>query len=98
MALKIMPLRDQVIIEPQSPEETTKSGIVIPDTADRDRPEQGKVVAVGPGRIDDGERIKPEVKKGDLVLFAKYGPTEITIDGKDYLIAKESDLLAILEQ
>ncbi|MEX2008122.1 MAG: co-chaperone GroES [Candidatus Spechtbacterales bacterium] len=95
--MKIRPLRDQVIIEPQTPEEVTKSGIVIPDTADRDRPEQGKVVAVGPGRTEDGERIAPEVKKGDTVLFAKYGPTEITVDGKDYLIAKETDILAILE-
>jgi chaperonin GroES len=96
---RIVPLRDNVIIEPQSPEEKTKSGIVIPETADRDRPEQGVVVAVGPGKVaDDGSRVAPEVKKGDSVLFSKYGPTEIKIEGTEYLIAKEDDILAILEK
>lgn len=96
--MRIKPLKDNVIIEPQSPEEVTKSGIVIPDTAEKNRPEQGVVVAVGPGKIsENGDRIPLEVKKGDTVLFTKYGPNEIEINDKEYLIAKEDDILAILE-
>ncbi|MDP4010537.1 MAG: co-chaperone GroES [Candidatus Spechtbacteria bacterium] len=96
--VRIIPLRDQIIIEPKSPEEVTESGIVIPDTAEKNRPERGTVVAVGPGKKNrDGKRIEPEVKKGDDVLFSKYGPTEIEINGKEYLIAKEDDILAVLE-
>lgn len=96
--MKIKPLKDNVIIEPKSPEEVTKSGIVIPDTAEKNRPEQGVVVAVGPGKISkNGDRIPLEVKKGDTVLFTKYGPNEIEINDKEYLIAKEDDILAILE-
>ncbi|MEX0869852.1 MAG: co-chaperone GroES [Candidatus Spechtbacterales bacterium] len=95
---RIIPLRDNIIIEPQTPEEKTKSGIVLPDTAEKNRPEQGTVVAVGPGKASkDGNRVAPEVKKGDVVIFSKYGPTEIEINDKDYLIAKEDDILAILE-
>lgn len=95
--LRITPLRDQIIIEPQSPEEVTESGILIPDTASKNRPEQGVVVAVGPGkRSKDGKRIPVEVQKGDRVLFSKYGPNEIEINGTEYLIAKEEDILAIL--
>ena len=94
----VLPLRDNVIIEPQSKQEITESGIVIPDTADKERPEQGTVVAVGPGRVgEDGTRIPMEVKKGQTVLFSKYGPNEIKIKGTEYLIAKEEDILAILE-
>ncbi|OGZ59180.1 MAG: co-chaperone GroES [Candidatus Spechtbacteria bacterium RIFCSPLOWO2_12_FULL_38_22] len=94
----IQPLRDNVIIEPKSPEEMTKSGIIIPDTADQKRPEQGTVVAVGPGKkMKDGSKVPLDVKKGDVVLFSKYGPTEIEVNGKEYLIAKEEDILAILE-
>jgi len=91
--MKIKPLADQVLIEPISTEEKTASGIILPDTADKEKPEQGKVVEVGPGR--DKEM---SVKKGDLVLFNKYGPNEIKIDNKEYLIAKEEDILAILEK
>ncbi len=95
---KIKPLADRVLIEPMSKEEKTKSGIVLPDTADKERPEQGKVLAVGPGKVDDnGKLVKPSVKRGDVVLFSKYGPNEIKVDGKEYLIAKEEDILAILE-
>ena len=95
--LRVTPLRDQIIIEAQLPEEVTESGIVIPDTAEKNRPEQGVVVAVGPGkRSKDGKRIPIEVQKGDRVLFSKYGPNEIEINGKEYLIAKEEDILAIL--
>ncbi len=91
--MNIKPLADRVLIEPISTEEKTKSGIILPETADKEKPEQGKVVAVGPGRGN-----KPvNVKKGDIVLFTKYGPNEIKIDNKEYLIAKEEDILAILE-
>jgi len=96
--MMIQPLRDNVIIEPKSPEEMTKSGIIIPDTADQKRPEQGTIVAVGPGKkMKDGSKVPLDVKKGDVVLFSKYGPTEIEVNGKEYLIAKEEDILAILE-
>ncbi len=100
--MKIRPLGDRVLIEPVSDEEVKKFGkvsIVMPQTAGKERPEQGKVVAVGSGRWDkDGKKRVPlEVKKGDTVLFTKYGPNEIKIDGKEYLIAKEDDILAILE-
>lgn len=100
--MKIKPVADRVLIEPMTSEEVKKIGkisIVMPQTADKERPEQGKVVAVGPGRFDeDGERRIPmSVKKGDTVLFTKYGPNEIKVDGKEYLIAEEKDILAILE-
>lgn len=84
----IKPLDDRVLIEPMSNEQKTKSGIVLPDTADKEKPEQGKVIAIGPN-------VKG-VKKGDIVLFTKYGPNEVKIKNKDYLIAKEEDILAIL--
>lgn len=94
----IKPLDDRVLIEPISNEEKTKSGIVLPDTADKEKPEQGRVVAVGPGRIDsNGKRIPMSVKKGDIVLFTKYGPNEVKIKNKEYLIAKEEDILAIID-
>ena len=91
--MEIKPLADRVLIEPISVEDKTKSGIILPDTAEKEKPEQGRVVAVGPGTPK-----KPvSVKKGDIVLFTKYGPTEIKIDNKEYLIAREEDILAILE-
>ena len=96
--LKIKPLGDRVLIEPASKEEKTKSGIFLPETADKEKPEQGKVMAVGPGLPGkDGKIVKLSLKKGDKVLFSKYGPSDIKVDGKDYLIAKEEDILAILE-
>ena len=96
--MKLKPLRDHVILEPVTAEEKTKGGIVLPETVDKERPEQGKVVAVGPGRINlKGQRVPMEIKKGDIVLFAKYGPNEVKVDGKEYLVAKEEDILAILE-
>lgn len=95
--MQIQPLRDNVIIEPTSPEEVTASGIIIPDTADKEKTEQGTVVAVGPGKKNkDGSVVSLDIKKGDVVLFSKYGPTEIEVAGTDYLIAKEEDILAIL--
>jgi len=91
--MNIKPLADRVLIEPMAVEEKTKSGIILPDTADKEKPEQGKVVEVG-----SGTPKKPmTVKKGDIVLFTKYGPNEIKINNKEYLIAREEDILAILE-
>ncbi|MBZ9572932.1 co-chaperone GroES [Patescibacteria group bacterium] len=96
--MKIKPLSDHILIEPISQEEKTKSGILLPETAEKERPEQGKVIAVGSGRrLPSGRRIPLEVKKGDTVLFTKYGPNEIKVGDKEYLIAKEEDILAILE-
>lgn len=98
---KIKPLGDRILLEALSKEELegrTKSGIVIPDTAEKERPEQGKVIAVGEGRrTDQGTLIPLDIKVGQRVLFSKYGPTEIKVDDKEYLIAKEEDILAILE-
>ncbi|HXV26439.1 MAG TPA: co-chaperone GroES [Candidatus Paceibacterota bacterium] len=95
--MKIKPLRDHVLIEPVK-EEVKKGGIILPDTAHKERPEQGKVIAVGPGRTDEnGKLIKPAVAKGDIVLFTKYGPNQIKVDEKEYLIAEEKDILAIVE-
>ncbi len=99
--IKLKPLGERVLLEPLSKEELegrTKSGIVIPDTAEKERPEQGKVIAVGEGRrTEDGKLIPLSLKKGQRVLFSKYGPSEIKVDGKEYLIAKEEDILAIIE-
>lgn len=97
--VKIKPLTDRVVIKPISVEEKTDSGIVIPETAEKERPEQGKIVEVGPGRVLENGKIQPpNVKKGDIVLFTKYGPNEVKINNVEYLIAKEEDILAILEK
>ena len=96
--MKITPLSDHVLIEPIREEERTKSGILLPDTVEKEKPEQGKIVAVGPGRkIASGKIIPLEVKMGDKVIFTKYGPSEIKVEGTKYLIAKEEDILAIIE-
>jgi chaperonin GroES len=96
--MNIKPLSDHVVIEPVSGEEKTKSGIFLPQTMEKDRPEQGKVIAVGPGKmLSSGKRSEMEVKKGDVVLFSKYGPNEIKVENKNYLIAKQEDILAILD-
>ncbi len=93
--LKYQPLGDRVIVEPQSPETTTKSGIVLPDTA-QEKPQSGAVLAVGPGKYaEDGKLIPMNVKLGDVVIYAKYGGTELKVEGKEYLIVRESDILAI---
>ena len=91
----IKPLGDRVVIEAIAKEETTASGIVLPDTA-KEKPQEGKVAAVGSGALKDGERIPLEVKVGDRVLFSKYAGTEVKYDGKELLIMRESDILAIL--
>ena len=95
--MKLKPLGDRLVVEPKEREQTTPSGLVLPETA-KEKPQEGEVIAVGPGRRDDdGERIAMDVKVGDIVLYAKYGGTEIKIDSKKLLILKESDVLAIVE-
>lgn len=96
--MKIRPLSDHILIEPLKTEEKTKTGILLPTTMEKEKPEQGKVIAVGPGRkTSSGKIISLSVKTGDMVLFTKYGPNEIKIEDKEYLIAREEDILAILE-
>ena len=96
--MNIKPLSDHILIEPIEEEEKTKTGIFLPETAEKERPEQGKVIAVGPGRkTSSGKVIPVEVKPGQKVLFTKYGPSEIKVGDKEYLIAKQEDILAIIE-
>lgn len=97
--MNIKPLSDHVVLEPLKEEQKTKTGILLPETAEQERSEQGTVVAVGPGKKGKDGKVTPlEVKVGDLVLFSKYGPNEVKVEGKDYLIAEEKDILAILEE
>jgi chaperonin GroES len=94
--MKVKPLADRVVLKPGEPTEKVKSGIIIPDTA-KEKPQQGEVIAVGPGKMaDSGQLIKMEVKVGDKVLYGKYSGTEVTIEDEDYLIMRESDILAII--
>lgn len=96
--MNIKPLSGHVVVEPRSREEKTESGIILPPSSDRERPEQGTVIAVGrPKRTEKGEEIPMEVKEGDRVLFSKYAPTEFKVKDKEYLIARQEDILAILE-
>ncbi len=95
--MKIRPLHDRVIVERVDEEETTKGGIIIPDTA-KEKPVEGKVLAVGDGKVaDDGKKIPLEVKAGDKVLFGKYAVTEIQIEGEEHIIMREDDIIAIIE-
>ncbi|MFZ3074079.1 MAG: co-chaperone GroES [Minisyncoccales bacterium] len=97
--MKITPCADNILIESIKGEEKTKSGIFLPETASKERPEQGKVIAVGPGKKNKkGEIIPVSIKVGQKVLFSKYGPNEIKVDDKEYLIAKEDDILAVIEE
>ena len=94
--MNLKPLADRVVVKPAEAEEVSKGGIILPDTA-KEKPQQGEIMAVGPGKIaDSGEMIKPQIKKGDKVLYGKYSGTEITVEGEEYLIVRESDILAIL--
>ncbi len=96
--MNIKPLSDHILIEAIKEEEKTKSGIFLPDTAQKEKPEQGMVIAVGDGKkTDDGKIVPVSVRAGQKVLFTKYGPTEIKLEGKEYLIAREEDILAIIE-
>ena len=96
MALKIKPLSDRVVVEPAEAEEISAGGIILPDTA-KEKPQQGKVVAVGPGKYsDNGTLIEMSVKNGDKVLYGKYSGTEVTVDGVEYVIMRESEIFATL--
>ena len=94
MAVKLQPLADRLVVKPIEAEEKTKTGIYLPDTA-KEKPQEGKVIAVGPGRLsEDGKRIAMEVKVGDIVVYSKYGGTEIKVDDEELIILRESDILA----
>ena len=93
----LKPLGDHVLVKPLSKEEKTQGGIILPDTA-KEKPQAGEVIAVGPGRLlENGTRVQPEVKTGDKVIYAKYGGTEVKLDGDEYLILRETDIYAIKE-
>ena len=97
MSINLKPLGDRLVVEPQEREQTTSSGLVLPETA-TEKPQQGKVIAAGPGkRDDDGNRVPLDVSVGDIVLYAKYGGTEVKIENQKLLILKETDVLAIVE-
>ncbi len=94
MAVKLQPLADRLVVKPSQREEVTRSGIVLPDTA-KEKPQEGEVVAVGPGRLsDDGKRIPMDIKVGDIVLFAKYGGSEVKVNDEELIILHEGDILA----
>jgi len=96
--MQFKPLSNHLFLEPLAEETTTKSGIVLPETAEKERPMRGKVIAIGPGKLNEkGERVAMSVKVGDVVLFKKYGPDEIEVDKKKYLVGDEDDILAIIE-
>ncbi len=96
-ATKISPLADRVVVKPLEETEEMRGGLYIPDTA-KEKPQQGEVVAVGPGKLSDqGERLEPDVAAGNKVLYGKYSGTEVTVDGEEYLILRESDILAIIK-
>jgi chaperonin GroES len=95
--MKVRPLHDRILVERVEEEEKTKSGIFIPDSA-KEKPQKGKVIAVGAGKINDkGERVKMDIKEGDAILFQKYGGDEIKVDGKELMIMREEDVLAVIE-
>src|ERR671930_1887306 len=95
MSVNLQPLEDRIVVKPGEGEETTASGIVIPDTA-KEKPQEGEVVAVGPGRFEDGNRVPLDVKVGDTVIYSKYGGTEVKVGGDEYLILSARDVLAIV--
>lgn len=95
--MKLRPLQDRILVQRVEEEERTKGGIIIPDTA-KEKPAEGKVTAVGNGKVgEDGKRIKLEIKKGDRILFGKYSGTEVKIEGEEYLIMREDDVLGVIE-
>ncbi|MBD3281788.1 co-chaperone GroES [Candidatus Uhrbacteria bacterium] len=96
--MNLKPLNDRLIVKALPKEEVTKSGIIIPDTVDKERPEQGEVIAVGPGKLkDDGTRASMSVQAGEKVMFKKYAPDEVKIDDEEYLVLSEYDILAVVE-
>ena len=96
-ATKLRPLGDRVVVQPMAREEMTSSGIVLPDTANKEKPQEGEIIAAGPGRLEDGEREPMDVKVGDKVLYAKYAGTEFKIDDEELLIISQKDILAVVE-
>ncbi len=95
---KLRPLGDRVIVKPAAKEEMTKTGIILPDTVDKERPEHGEVIAVGPGKMLDNGQVAPmSIKIGDKIVFKKYGPDEVKIDDVEYLVIAESDVMAVIE-
>ena len=95
--MKVRPLADRILVKREEPLETVRGGIIIPDSA-KEKPQEGKVVAVGPGSVDDkGNRVPLELKKGDRILMGKYSGTEVKIDGEEHIIMREDDVLAVLE-
>ena len=98
MSVNIKPLEDRIVVKPLDAEQTTASGLVIPDTA-KEKPQEGTVIAVGPGRVDDnGNRVPLDVTVGDVVIYSKYGGTEVKYGGEDYLVLSARDLLAVVEK
>ncbi len=98
MATKVRPLADRILVKRIEPEETVRGGIIIPDTA-KEKPQEARVIAVGPGRLDEnGKRIPMELKKGDHILMGKYAGTEVKIDGEEHVILREEDVLAVIEE
>lgn len=98
MSVSIKPLEDRIVVQPVEAEQTTASGLVIPDTA-KEKPQEGKVVAVGPGRVDDkGNRVPVDVAEGDVVIYSKYGGTEVKYGGEEFLVLSARDVLAIVEK
>ena len=98
MSVSIKPLEDRIVIKQVEAEQTTASGLVIPDTA-KEKPQEGKVIATGPGRIDDkGNRVPLDVAEGDVVIFSKYGGTEVKYDGQEYLLLNARDILAVVSK
>ncbi|MCH8560448.1 co-chaperone GroES [Nesterenkonia sp. LB17] len=98
MSVSIKPLEDRIVVRPLEAEQTTASGLVIPDTA-KEKPQEGKVVAVGPGRFDEkGKRIPVDVSEGDVVIYSKFGGTEVKVSGDEYLVLNARDVLAIIEK
>jgi chaperonin GroES len=94
--MNVKPLEDRVVVKPMDAEQKTSGGIIIPDNA-KEKPQKGEVIAVGPGKVNDkGQKIEMTLKKGDKILYGKYSGSEITVDGKEYLIVRESDVLAII--
>ena len=93
--MNLKPLGDRVVVEPSESEEKTPSGIVLPDTA-KEKPQEGKIVAVGPGKVQDGKKVPLEVKVGDKVMFSKYGYDEVKVDGTEYYLVREDNILAVL--
>ncbi|HEY5186074.1 MAG TPA: co-chaperone GroES [Actinomycetes bacterium] len=97
MSVSIKPLEDRILVKPLDAEQTTASGLVIPDTA-KEKPQEGEVLAVGPGRFEDGQRLPLDVNVGDKVIYSKYGGTEVKYNGEEYLILSARDVLAVLEK